>query len=206
MTEPTSPQFRTRASHGDRDRITETLSLAYADGRLDAEEFEERSTAAGTARFLDELDHLVTDLQVPEFSRATLAPYTAPLPARVDPTAHGSGWSIGIMGGQERSGTWTVAPHHNGLFIMGGGSIDLREAVFTSAEVVITITAIMGGCSIVVTPDTEVICSGIGIMGAFGSDAAEVEANPSRPRVRVRGLALMGGCAIVRREVGEPVD
>ncbi len=199
------PGLRTRASHDDRSRVTEVLAGAYADGRLDHEEFEERTSAAGGARYLDELAPLVGDLRV-EGAELVPAPVRLPAthPASLAPSgSQGSAWSVGVLGGQERSGAWQVAPRHTGVFVMGGGTIDLRQAVFNSPEVVLTITAIMGGCTILVTPDTEVVCHGIGIMGGFGSDRATIPADPSRPRVVVRGLAVWGGCGIVRKELGE---
>lgn len=58
-----------RASDADRDAITGVLSSAYADGRLDREEFDQRAEAAAAARTLGDLPPLVADL-VPERSLA----------------------------------------------------------------------------------------------------------------------------------------
>ncbi|MFC4784848.1 DUF1707 SHOCT-like domain-containing protein [Nocardioides sp. MAHUQ-72] len=51
-----------RASDADRGVVQQVLAEAYADGRLDREELDSRSTAAGTARTLGELPPLVADL------------------------------------------------------------------------------------------------------------------------------------------------
>lgn len=51
-----------RASDADRDVVQQVLVEAYADGRLDREEFDSRSEAAGTARKLGDLPPLVSDL------------------------------------------------------------------------------------------------------------------------------------------------
>jgi hypothetical protein len=51
-----------RASDQDRDLIQQVLAEAYADGRLDREEFDTRSARAGAARTLGELPPLVSDL------------------------------------------------------------------------------------------------------------------------------------------------
>ncbi|MFB9311948.1 DUF1707 SHOCT-like domain-containing protein [Nocardioides plantarum] len=51
-----------RASDQDRDRITEVLSSAFADGRLGHDELEERMSAVAGARTLGELPPLVADL------------------------------------------------------------------------------------------------------------------------------------------------
>lgn len=51
-----------RASDADRDRIHQVVNDAYADGRLDREEYDERSAAVLGARTLGELPPLVSDL------------------------------------------------------------------------------------------------------------------------------------------------
>ncbi|MDG9726082.1 DUF1707 domain-containing protein [Streptomyces sp. DH41] len=53
-----------RASHADRDRVVDILSGAAGDGRLTAEELDERVGAALTARTLGELAALTADLPV----------------------------------------------------------------------------------------------------------------------------------------------
>lgn len=54
-----------RASDRDREVIRSVLATAYADGRLDREEFDERSEAVSAARTLGELPPVIADL-VPE--------------------------------------------------------------------------------------------------------------------------------------------
>ena len=44
-----------RASEADRDKVTEVLHAAYAEGRLSYEEHSERTAAALTARTFDDL-------------------------------------------------------------------------------------------------------------------------------------------------------
>lgn len=54
-----------RAAHADREIVLQALGEAYAEGRLDADEFEERCDATQTARTLGDLPPLLADL-VPE--------------------------------------------------------------------------------------------------------------------------------------------
>src|SRR5687768_5537338 len=54
-----------RASDRDREVIRSVLATAYADGRLDRGEFDERSEAVSAARTLGELPPVIADL-VPE--------------------------------------------------------------------------------------------------------------------------------------------
>ena len=51
-----------RASDADRDVVHGVLAEAFADGRLDREEYDERSAAVLAARTLGELPPLVSDL------------------------------------------------------------------------------------------------------------------------------------------------
>ena len=63
-----------RASDGDRSVVQQVLTEAYADGRLDREEFDSRSTEAAGARTLGELPQLVSDLVAPDAGSSALAP------------------------------------------------------------------------------------------------------------------------------------
>ncbi|MFD8783934.1 DUF1707 domain-containing protein [Kitasatospora sp. NPDC059599] len=57
-----SAQPAMRASHADRDRVAELLRIAAGDGRLTADELDERLEAALSARTVDELADLTVDL------------------------------------------------------------------------------------------------------------------------------------------------
>ena len=61
--DPRDPSFAAlRASDADRDVVHGVLAEAFADGRLDREEYDERSAAVLGARTLGELPPLVSDL------------------------------------------------------------------------------------------------------------------------------------------------
>jgi hypothetical protein len=64
-----------RASHDDRDRVVEMLRVSAGDGRLTAEELDERLEQAMTARTYGELARLVADLPA---TGAVASPATAP--------------------------------------------------------------------------------------------------------------------------------
>ncbi|QYH20294.1 hypothetical protein JKI95_05130 [Corynebacterium aquatimens] len=112
----------------------------------------------------------------------------------------GSTSSFSIMGGTEKAGSWHIAPNHTSITVMGGNSLDLRNAYLSSHETVINAFAVMGGIEIIVPPGVRVIDEGVGIMGGFGfsSKANEEPLPPNAPVIRVRGVALMGGVEIRR--------
>ncbi|WP_151482135.1 DUF1707 SHOCT-like domain-containing protein [Streptomyces albicerus] len=55
-----------RIGHTERDQALERLTTAYAEGRLEESEFEDRAGRALRARTQDELSPLLADLPVPE--------------------------------------------------------------------------------------------------------------------------------------------
>ncbi|MCY4727313.1 DUF1707 domain-containing protein [Nocardioides sp. STR2] len=82
--DPRSPQAaRLRASDRDRELALEVLGQAYADGRLDHDEYDARSTAATTAKVLADLVPQLEDL-VPDASDAALQRRGAGIVARPD--------------------------------------------------------------------------------------------------------------------------
>ena len=53
-----------RAADADRDRVIEFLNVAYSEGRLSKDEYEDRLANAFSARTYADLDHIVADLPV----------------------------------------------------------------------------------------------------------------------------------------------
>lgn len=197
-----------RASDADRERVAEILRDAVAEGRLAMEEFDERLEAAYRARTYGELEPLTADLPAVAAAPAPLSlrKDTAAVTAWSERIVHhtdGSGAGIGILGGFQRKGRWTIGRRFTAVCLMGGGELDLREANFAGPEVVITCWALMGGVSIVVPPGVEVDVRGLGIMGGFDSREDGTPGEPGAPRVIVKGLALMGGVGVERKLLKE---
>ncbi|MFC7721295.1 DUF1707 SHOCT-like domain-containing protein [Nonomuraea recticatena] len=106
---PSSPALR--ASDTDRDLVIEQLRAAVADGRLDPVEFDERLDAALTARTIDALAPLITDLIAVRGGDGTLTlPFagTPAEPAAELLTIHERHGSV------RREGRWTL-PHRLAL-------------------------------------------------------------------------------------------
>ncbi|MBY8877111.1 DUF1707 SHOCT-like domain-containing protein [Actinacidiphila acidipaludis] len=179
-----------RASDADRDRIADILREALAEGRLDATEHSERLDRVYAAKTQGELEPLVRDLPAGAAGR----PQPAPAPRPFTPGSGGENPNlVGILGGAERKGRWRVGNRITAVAIMGGVEIDLTEATFTSPELVIHCTAVMGGVSIKLPENVTLRGGGVvGIMG--GSDVKAFEApDPGAPVVRVDGFAFWGG-------------
>ena len=184
-----------RISDADRHQVAEILRLAAGEGRLEIDELDERLEATYAARTYADLVPLTHDLP---------AVRPASLPAGVPATRFDTSWAV--MSGVDRKGVWEVGPTHTAVSIMGGVDIDLREAVFTTSEAVITATTLMGAVDIIVNAHTRVVVDGVGIMGAFeqARDKVEPQLTPDSPVVRVRGAAIMGAVTVVRKGPPKP--
>jgi hypothetical protein len=187
-----------RVSDADRHRVAEILREAAAEGRIDIEELDERLESTYAAKTYGDLVPITSDLPVPQPEGA---PAPRPHPARPSVPAARYDSSIAIMGGVTRKGVWEIGPTHNVFAMMAGIDIDLRQAQFTSREVVIHANAFWAGIDIIVNEHTNVIVEGVGIMGAFEQSRDKVEPNigPDSPTVRIKGVALMAGVSVQRR-------
>jgi hypothetical protein len=120
-----------RVSHEDRDQVAEVLRVAAGDGRLTADELDERLERALTARTYDDLAALVTDL--PPAGNA-LAPLPGPLAAAVAGAAGPTKELVRIQvssGQSQRVGRWTVPARMDLKVTSGHIKVDLTEAVIT---------------------------------------------------------------------------
>jgi hypothetical protein len=197
---PGGDPARLRISDAERHRTADVLRDAAAEGRLDLVELEERIEATYAAKTYADLVPIVADLpagrDAPGSGLSTAPVGSGPLvPARRYDT------SIAVMSGQDRRGVWEVGPAHQAVAVMGGVNLDLREARFTSPEVVITAVAFWGGVDVVVGARHRVVVEGFGIMGGFAESRGKVEAaiDAHSPLVRVRGVAIMGGVTVTRK-------
>ncbi|MDL5160266.1 DUF1707 SHOCT-like domain-containing protein [Actinomycetospora termitidis] len=207
-----------RASDADREQVAELVRRAVGDGRLTMVEGDERQRAAYSATFRHELAPITADL-------AAETPEPAPPPVGTGttgttrPQATGS---VAVMSGADRTGAWTPGLTHRAVSVMGGTNLDLRHARLDRqgltlqvvsimggagidlrgaagpAGITVQAFALMGGCEIVVDPETSVEVTGIGFMGGF-SDQSGAPSRPDGPRVRVTGFAMMGGVSVTRR-------
>lgn len=187
-----------RISDDERHAVAEILREAAGAGRIDLDELDERLEATYAARTYADLVPITADLPV----AATAAP-TPAAASRVVPSAEGSApvSHLAIMSGLERKGVWTVPAMMTITCFMGGADLDLREARFAAREVVLNVTAIMGGANIVVGPDVDVIVEGTGIMGGYSAPSDDVpsELTDGSPVLRIRGFAFWGGVSVTRK-------
>jgi hypothetical protein len=106
-----------RASHQDRDKIVEVLRVAAGDGRLTADELDERLEAALTAKTYGELAVLITDL--PAAPQAMhVSPVTAKELVKIDCRS----------GHAKREGRWVVPQRIEAKVTSGHVTLDFTQA------------------------------------------------------------------------------
>ena len=153
-----------RVSHEDRDKVVEHLRMAAGDGRLTADELDNRLEAALTARTYGELAALTADL--PENSDHGSAPAVSK-PSDVARILSGSGTA-------KRTGRWVVPQQLEVRVASGKVLLDLTEA--TVAHPVIEIDAdVRSGTLLIVTKPGMVV------------DAADVAVGSGEVKVRSPG-------------------
>ncbi|MGO9343569.1 MAG: DUF1707 domain-containing protein [Acidimicrobiales bacterium] len=186
-----------RVSDADREQVTERLREAAGQGRITLEELDTRLDATHVAKTYAELEVITRDLPV-EGSTSLAMSGSGPFPVeRTGGTARRK-LSVAILSGARRKGSWVVPPSYTAVAFLGGVEMDLREARFSQREVTIRAFALFGGVDIVVPDDIEVDVAGIGIMGGFDHKEG-VTGLANAPRVRVTGLAMLGGVSVKRK-------
>lgn len=174
MSEEVPPE-RIRASDSDRARSLDALRDAVADGRIDMDEFTERSERVHTARTLGELPETTADLLPADRQ-----------PIRLDPQP-----VLALMTTLTRRGRWVAYPDENVVAVAGRVDIDLREALFLRNHQRLNITALFGLVEIDVPEGLEVRITGRSFLG-LRTTTARVFDHPRPPVLEITGLTLFG--------------
>jgi hypothetical protein len=133
------PAPELRASHEDRDRAVELLRMAAGDGRLSADELDQRLEAALTARTYGELAVLTRDLPA--------APSPAAVADAKDLVRIESG-----SGSARRDGRWVVPKRIEIRVGSGSVRLDFTEAVITQAALWIEAEVNSGSLTLITRP------------------------------------------------------
>jgi Domain of unknown function (DUF1707) len=178
------PAVELRASHEDRDRVAEILRVAAGDGRLTAEELDERLDVALTARTQRELTALTLDLPATAGSAGPGVPPPEPKDlVRIDTHS----------GTARRDGPWVVPQAMDVRVTSGHVVLDFTHAVITvpvlkvQAEVKSGTLRLVTMPGIVVDTDDMAIRSGsTKVKAPWGHDV------PVILRVEVSGMVGSG--------------
>jgi hypothetical protein len=174
-----------RASHADRDRVVDVLTGAAGDGRLTAEELDERVEAALTARTMGELAALTADLPVTAGGVAAEVKDVARIEQRGGSTRRGDGWVVPRR--------LEIVSH------LGDVTLDFTQAVITQDTLRIDLDMHLGKLRLLIRPgivvDTDALVTGYGKIKTSGPADAGV---PVDLRIEIVGQ-LGFGKVLVRR-------
>lgn len=175
-----------RASHSDRDHVVEVLRVAAGDGRLTADELDQRLEAALTARTHRELAALTADLPA------------APGPASAVPAQPKDLVKIHCLGSNaERVGSWVV-PREMEIDAVGGAvKLDFSQAVITQPTLRIKANVKGGRLLLVTKPGIEVDAEDVSLVG--GSVKVRPPSGPQQPvilRIEISGHNFGGNIAV----------
>lgn len=102
--------------------------------------------------------------------------------------------SFALMSGVKRSVFSPAFRRANLTAIMGGVELDLRQSTAVGGESVIDVFAMWGGIVIRIPADWQVMSEVTPIMGGVDDRSGHVQ--PSRHRLVIKGLAVMGGVEV----------
>ncbi|HEX9064982.1 MAG TPA: DUF1707 domain-containing protein [Streptosporangiaceae bacterium] len=186
---PSADQLR--ASHEDRDRVIEVLRVAAGDGRLTADELDERVGIAFSARTYGELAELTRDLPAAGAGLPAAPAGTSAKPKNVI--------RLESRGGNiRRDGPWLV-PRRIEVRIRGGNcKLDLTQAVISHQALEVD-AEVRGGNLVIITrpgiavdaDDVAVRGGNIKIVAPWGNEA------PASLEVTVSG-EVRGGHLVAR--------
>ncbi len=188
----------TRASDQERDAVVQRVQDAFAEGRLDDAEFDERTRAALTARTHADLDVLLADLPA---TAPPAVPGTAPAVAGRGPGR----LAVALKSSVRRAGRWRVPERYTTVVYKGGGWLDLRAAELSGPVTTFLAVAYKSRVTILVPPSVRVEMTGFGV-----TQGHEEEQDPGyrlpadAPVIQVRGIAYKGTVEIATRPPERP--
>jgi hypothetical protein len=191
-----------------RQKAIDALCEHFANDALSVEEFERRVDKAHKAESMAEVRKLLADLpsgDLPvrreEVTTTAMERPQASVPAS---RVKERGFLLAALGGVSRRGRWIPARQTYAFSVLGGMTLDFREALLPPGETEVWIFSAMGGAEIIVPPGLPVECDGMAILGGFEHrEDASVSEDPNAPLLRIRGLSVMGGVEVTTRYPGE---
>jgi hypothetical protein len=184
-----------RASDRERDAVVQRVQDAFAEGRLDDAEFDQRTRAALTARTHAELDTLLADLPA------------AAAPAAGAPTVPGhrpGSLAVALKSSVRRAGRWRVPERYTTVVYKGGGWLDLRAAELTGPVTTFLAVAYKSRVTILVPPSVRVEMTGFGVTQGAEEDDPGYQLPADAPVIHVRGVAYKGAVEITTRPPERP--
>jgi hypothetical protein len=196
--EPPAEPPAMRVSDRERDEAAQQLQAAFAEGRLDDDEFDRRMRQALTAVTRADLDKLAADLPA-----ATATAAAAPGSDRAVKLPEPGRFAVAYKSSIRRGGRWRVPGRFTPVVYKGAGWIDLRAAELTEPVTVVQAIAYKSRIDILVPPGVRVEMDGFGVSKGWSPDEEwESQLPHDAPVVHVRGFAYKGTIETRSRPAG----
>jgi hypothetical protein len=177
-----------RASHDDRDRVVELLRVSAGDGRLTAEELDERLEQAMTARTYGELARLVADLPAVGSIASPAAAPRAKDVVRIDTRS----------GHVRRVDRWVVPQRMEVKVTSGHVTLDFTQAVITEPVLKLDVDVRSGAVKLMTCPGIVVDADEVAIRS--GGVKVKTPWDPDVPvRLRIEVTGRVGSGHFVAR-------
>lgn len=170
------------------------LQDAFAEGRLDDQEFDSRMRAALTARMSTDLEALTGDL--PDT-------VTAPGAAAIVPAGKPARRAISYKGPLRRSGRWRVPERFTSVVYKGSGLLDLRAAELAGPVTTVLAISYKSRTDILVPPGVRVELQGYGVNRGSADTELESCLPANAPIVHVRGVGYKGTIEVSTKPRGQ---
>ena len=184
-----------------RDRRTEViarLSDAYAQDLFDVDELDRRLDLAHSVRTVAELDQLTDDLG------ESTTPARGAMQIADDASRAPTKRLRVLMGSIERQGRWTVSKQTEMRVFWGNAELDFREASLAPGVTTIDVRVTMGNLELILPPELAIDVDVSSVMGNVEQrHRLPVDADPTRPMLRVVGRVVMGNLEITTLLPGE---
>ena len=190
MTDPSPQQETLRASDADRQAAVERLERGLAEGRITAEEFQQRTEAAYAAT-----------------TTAALRPLLADLPDQPAPPEvvgrRTPGYVVNVLGDVRLSAS--ELPRRVGT-VLGNIRIDLRDLRSSDERVELDLWTVLGDIDVILPEGVDGELEGFAVLGNRRVELAPVPRTPGTPRVVVRAHVVLGDLRLRSLAPGEPVS
>jgi hypothetical protein len=175
--------------------VVQRVQDAFAEGRLDDAEFDQRTRAALTARTHAELDTLLADLPAAAGPSAGAPAVPAHRPGSL---------AVALKSSVRRAGRWRVPERYTTVVYKGGGWLDLRAAELTGPVTTFLAVAYKSRVTILVPPSVRVEMTGFGVTQGAEEDDPGYQLPADAPVIHVRGVAYKGAVEITTRPPERP--
>jgi hypothetical protein len=188
MTDEPPHQGSLRASDADRQAAVERLEQALADGRITAEEFQQRAGAAQAATTTTELRPLLADLPPPSVE----------VVGRRHPES-----VFNVLGDVRLSAA--ELPRRVGS-VLGNVRLDLRDLRTDEDRIELDLWTVLGDVDVILAEGVDGELDGWAVLGNRRVELAPVPRTPGTPLVVVRAHTVLGDLRLRSLRPGEPVS